>query len=342
MKANIKNDYDVFANFQKNENYPLYSLNRNDLAYFFDLLNKFYLEYKNFINIGSNILFGLELEYAYKISEYYNNDSIEKLKAKELVYWRVKPEPTVYLGGEVTSPILTDVPNSWDELYQICNLIKKYAIVNNDTGSHIHFDLSILKNDICVWLRFFKLWAAYEDVIYRFSYGENLNERSALLEYARPISNKLSELVKEEHYYLNNLINDLSCLLSFKEDALNFFSYDMAGNEYTKTIEVRVPNGTLNPIIWQNNVNFFAKLIQYTSSEKYNNDIIEARLLEPKVSKNDLEKYRLINTRSALELADLIFNNNEDKIYFLRQYFKNFEIANDNSYYLAKQFTVIR
>ena len=35
--------------------------------------------------------------------------------------------------------------------------------------------------------------------------------------------------------------------------------------------------------------------------------------------------YNKIYLEQALEFADLIFNNNIDKIYFLRQYLKSFE-----------------
>ena len=40
-----------------------------------------------------------------------------------------------------------------------------------------------------------------------------------------------------------------------------------------------------------------------------------------------LEKYNEIVLPQALELADLIFQNNYDKIYFLRQYLKSFETS---------------
>ena len=38
----------------------------------------------------------------------------------------------------------------------------------------------------------------------------------------------------------------------------------------------------------------------------------------------------------ALEFVDLIFDNNMDKIYFLRQYLKSFEVSDE--YEIAKSF----
>ena len=44
--------------------------------------------------------------------------------------------------------------------------------------------------------------------------------------------------------------------------------------------------------------------------------------------------------KKAIELGDLIFDNNLDKVYFLRQYLKSFEIGN-NTLEKAKQFTKV-
>ena len=48
--------------------------------------------------------------------------------------------------------------------------------------------------------------------------------------------------------------------------------------------------------------------------------------------------YKNIFLTQAIEFVDLIFNNNLDKIYFLRQYLKSFE--EKDSYEKAKKFTI--
>ena len=54
-------------------------------------------------------------------------------------------------------------------------------------------------------------------------------------------------------------------------------------------------------------------------------DIINRRLEN---SKNiDYKLYNEIDIEEALEFSDLIFDNNLDKVYFLIQYFKNFDYA---------------
>ena len=95
------------------------------------------------------------------------------------------------------------------------------------------------------------------------------------------------------------------------------------------TIECRVANGTFNPIIWQNNINLLIKLLEYSKSEDFNDELLNRRLQET-ISKeipSNIYKYSQIQTESAIELADLIFDNNLDKIYFLRQYFKDMTVG---------------
>lgn len=52
--------------------------------------------------------------------------------------------------------------------------------------------------------------------------------------------------------------------------------------------------------------------------------------------------YNRINLPLALELVDMIFDNNLDKVYFLRQYLKNYqEISIDPCHAVkAKRFTL--
>ena len=42
-----------------------------------------------------------------------------------------------------------------------------------------------------------------------------------------------------------------------------------------------------------------------------------------------VKNYNIINIEEVLELADLIFDNNLDKVNFLRQYLKNFKTIDE-------------
>ena len=65
----------------------------------------------------------------------------------------------------------------------------------------------------------------------------------------------------------------------------------------------------------------------YLSAEGDGNaDVLEYKLEKEYVPFKDNEYfYNEINFKNALEFVDIIFDNNLDKVYFLRQYFKNFE-----------------
>ena len=131
---------------------------------------------------------------------------------------------------------------------------------------------------------------------------------------------------------LNRVNND-------KYQAVNFNHVnDFSEYGNYNTVEFRCPNGTLDPVIWQNNLNLFVKLIQYSKRDDFNNDLINERrkINEDFVeSDNDFTKIYL---RQALEFADLIFFNNADKVYFLRQYLKNYQCG-DKEFERAKPFT---
>jgi len=105
------------------------------------------------------------------------------------------------------------------------------------------------------------------------------------------------------------------------------------------TLEFRSPNGTIDPVIWQNNLNMLVNLLLYCKSNDFNNDVIDKRHDKYKEKYNSLYWYNEIYIDQALELCDLIFTNNLDKINFLRQYLKSFEICNKGKYIKSKRFT---
>ena len=101
-----------------------------------------------------------------------------------------------------------------------------------------------------------------------------------------------------------------------KYQAVNFRHYDTL-----KTIEFRCPNGTLNPVIWQNNINTVTKLMLAARNKKIDEDFLDYKL------EKEPDKFTLLP--KALELADIIFDNDLDKMYFLKQYKKDFSFIEE-------------
>ena len=338
---------DMFNFIYEDKNDLLSKMNNKDKDELLRLLKEYKIELRNKLNLADNVTFGLELEFnsgtPQKIDSGVKSLNYRWLLEKKLhnAYWEFKKETSSPAGFEITSPILLDTEENYKQLNEICNMLKiqNVMITNKDAG-HIHFGTQIIGNNLEDWLKFFKLYTLYENIIYRFGYGEYEDKRDFLHNYASPLANK---------YYQNLKIieskNDLISLrklfdtmkTTYKKEALSLYKVSDGGTSFEKnrTIEFRMPNASIEPIIWQNNINFFAHLLN-ASKKDIDTELLMKKIEDKKYTLNDYEYYNIINIDEALELADLIFDNNLDKINFLRQYMKDFET--NNKYIKSKEF----
>lgn len=326
------------------ENTQLSRLNKDDLFQILLLLNDYYIDYRDKININQDITFGLEIEF--ENADYQMIDKIiDNLNLKKLSWtktkWNTVNEITISNGGETKSPILKDNIEAWRQLKLVLENISSNASINKACGAHIHIGKNILNDDINSWKNFLLLWSTYENIIFRFGYGEYLNARPFINRFAAPLSTHIENKSKNRYKNYKNLaksINEICKNHAFNLDHLSFNC--CYGSENTNTIEFRNFNGSLNPIIWQNNVNFITKLLLYCADYNFNYDVVNKRKFDNKNKfQYPIYSYHLINIRQAVELADLIFDNNLDKINFLKQYFKNYQISYE--YIKAKKLTKI-
>ena len=328
-------DETLFKEFPPNENETFSSINGTSLLDLIILLKNYYLTLRESLNLNKKVSFGLELEFT-SLNEEMIRFIMNELFPKE--EWLLKNETTVKNGLEIASAILIDAKNTWYTLKEVCERISPYAKESLDAGAHIHIGAHILGSNKMTWLNLMKLWAVYENIIFRFSYNEHLTARPLLFGYAPPIAKYLwqdYEQAIKNNYDINDLI-DLITRKYSKEHALTFshvYSTDFTKRKYKNTIEFRIPNGTLNPIIWQNNVNLFTKMMLYAKSSSFNHDIIDKRYEKVKDMFHNLNYYNEIFLEQALEFCDLIFTSNIDKLNFLKQYLKNYKIANNRHDY---------
>ncbi len=319
-----------------NSNDKLSSLNKKDLEEFIKFLLQYKLKLRGNIGINTGYTFGLELEFENikdEISDFENEFRHLKLNngnIREAYHdtdlWDIKTDTTLTEnnGREITSPIETDNIKTWEDLKKVCSFIKRYASVGPHSAGHIHIGSQALGDSKTALLNLLKLWAVYENVLYRYGYNEFLS-KNPLIKYSKPSSHDYNEIY-------NKLVNDMSIsvenilqLLTGRMKAISFSTTTLVSDEekiaYKDTIEFRSPNGTLDPVIWQNNVNTFIKLLKCAKESKFDMDTIIKR--ERKTNKIEQDNYNQIFIDEALELADLIFDNNLDKLYFLRQYIKD-------------------
>lgn len=312
----------TFINPEKNDYFSY--LRGTDLQDLLIETSNFFLEYRNSLNLPKDLTFGVEIEYEgllkTKIDRFINN------KLKE---WTSKTDGSLHYGGEITSPIMNDDIKYWEELKIVCNyLTKKAADTLHNAGGHIHVGANFLGQDLEAWKCFLKLYTAYEHILFRFVYGDKISARKTLYRYAPPVADTIYSMIN----YISDTDNLFKILwnlpLNSKYIALNFFNVDIFNTYgYKKnTIEFRSPNGTTNNIVWQNNINALSKMLLAAKNKIIDEDFLDYKLNNEYLSFKENEYiYSNICLKNALEFVDLVFNNNLDKIYFLRQYLKEFQ-----------------
>jgi hypothetical protein len=80
-------------------------------------------------------------------------------------------------------------------------------------------------------------------------------------------------------------------------------------------------------------------MLKYARSKNFDQDIVTKRLLKLKDEDLTINLYNEIYLEHALELCDILFTNNYDKIYFLRRYLKEFK-AETMPFVKVKKFTL--
>lgn len=222
------------------------------------------------------------------------------------------------VGGEIVSPICESTRETWQELWKVCRLIEEHGgYVDEDCSVHIHVDFSIFDLDKKKWHKLLCLWAIYEEVLLQFAAGEFQQIRPGYLDYAYPIREAVQESIMN-----GNPIWEHGWLDEKKENAVNLRylkQYLNDGNPELYTVEFRIGNGTLNPVIIQNLIRCYYGLLK---AVKEDNPILDDYLKKYEgilYGVSELE-YQESDFDMACELVDIIFDNNTDKFCFLKQY----------------------
>ena len=336
----LVDDSPVFKFINANGNDQLSKMSGFDLQDLIILMDEYYIQLRNSLGLEQDITFGLELEFenamkdriTRKLSETFSNDN-----------WRVKDDTTLCNGAEIVSPPLKYNETTWEDLDKVCSIVEPLASIGFNSGGHIHVGTQVLGDDKKSWLNFIKMWSIYENIIFRFVYGDFLTARPKILKYAKPIAKFFWQDYQHLKLYSPSLNHIIYRISHDRYQAVNFKNV-LAGN-YNKycennTIEFRCPNGSLNPAIWQNNVNFLVKFLIYSRSTSFDDDLVQNRYQLNLDRFMELKWYDEIYLEQALELCDMLFTNNLDKVYFLKQYLKSFQVLEKNcDYAKAPQLT---
>ncbi len=311
-----------------NGNDQISSMDSNDLDEFLKLLNNYELILREKLDFDNNITFGMEIECErvdIKLIEEHLN------KIKFVKKWLIEPDESLKQtdGLEFISPIYKNEKYVYQELRQVCNILKRFSYIGKRAGGHIHIGAHLIENENNLY-NLINFWLLYEHIIFRFTNGEFLYSRPNIYSFAIPLREEMGLLPIE----CNKDLNELKC--RFIDTCIRLYNIkNLKKQKLKNTIEFRCPNGTLDSVIWQNNLNFFVKFIEYSKNTEMDHDEIckllySASLVEP-------NNYYKIYLKEAIYLCDQIFDKNIDKIYFLKQYLKNFEVS--TLYIRSKKFT---
>ena len=216
--------------------------------------------------------------------------------------WELSSDITLINGTEAISPILRkDIASH--EIYTVCNALYSLGQETSERcGGHIHIGADYL-TDLQDWKNLRNIWNNTEKILYIISNRKGEIPREEVLKYAKPISGKDESKQKtinlESESDLENFIAGIKKIQGDRFSAINYVN---VGEEEKNTIEFRLPNGTLDPTTWIENINLFGGLVrvshelskimlkseeQRTEEEKkmlYNYEVIQMEQDERKVA----------------------------------------------------------
>ena len=217
--------------------------------------------------------------------------------------WKLKPDDTLDDGIEAV-PLSGLTPSTaGDEIYRACKaLCLSGQTISERCGGHIHIGADYL-TDLQDWKNLRTIWNNTEKILYIISNRKGEIPRKGVLVYARPISG--NDELKQEIINLENesdlekFIVETKIIQGTRYSGINYCN---VWRKEKNTIEFRLPNGTLDPTTWIENINLFGGLVrvshelseimlksaeQRTEEEKkmlYNYEVIQTEQDERKVA----------------------------------------------------------
>ena len=252
------------------------------------------------ITLPGQMTIGVEIESEGLASREEIEKIIENLLKERT--WELSSDITLINGTEAISPILRkDIASH--EIYTVCNALYSLGQETSERcGGHIHIGADYL-TDLQDWKNLRNIWNNTEKILYIISNRKGEIPREEVLKYAKPISGKDESKQKtinlESESDLENFIAGIKKIQGDRFSAINYVN---VGEEEKNTIEFRLPNGTLDPTTWIENINFFGGLVrvshelskimlkseeQRTEEEKkmlYNYEVIQMEQDERKVA----------------------------------------------------------
>lgn len=294
-------------------------------------------DYRFDLGVSNKYMFGVELEftgiYLDNLARIFSDSKVpvkfildHKNKYVNYNMWYLDCDRTVtvdvqdrFYNGELSSRIMTDRKEVWQELKLICQLLRSNGVgVNSKCSNHVTVGLSYISDERYFFEVLSKLLVLYENEINLFYMGDSFGIRETKSAYARNIGLSILEKIDKVDFSASDYLFRLcehSLKVFGKHDGINLRKYPRE-----ELMEIRYPNGTVNEKTIQNNINFSLKLI-----DAIDRGIFDLDYLSKMIANNRDRLYRKLNEGScSLEdfyrLVDMISINDKDRKDFSKQY----------------------
>ena len=242
--------------------------------------------------------------------------------------WELSSDITLINGTEAISPILRkDIASH--EIYTVCNALYSLGQETSERcGGHIHIGADYL-TDLQDWKNLRNIWNNTEKILYIISNRKGEIPRKGVLVYARPISgndeSKQEIINLENESDLEKFIVETKIIQGTRYSGINYCN---VGRKEKNTIEFRLPNGTLDPTTWIENINLFGGLVRV--SHELSKIMLKSAEQRTEEEKKMLYNYKVIQTeqdeRKVAEALIGLCVSQEQMQTYLDRYDENSEL----------------
>lgn len=282
------------------------------------------------INLPPQMTVGIEIECIG-----HNSENIKELVNKFgfVGNWNAKDDGSLGCHSvEVTSPILTyDHTKSLESIKNVCNMLNELGQkVNQTCGGHIHIGADYLTSKES-YINLLEICSNSEKEIFIISNESGEKTRTGARYYSRFMSGSLEKFIDKGNVKIDNIRDVKSLAKNIESDRYFGVNFQNLGKKKKNTIEFRMPNGTINPKTWIENINLFGGIVK--ASEELSNIQLkpeEERTEDEKKKIDAFNKMKSVDSDSN-EILDSLLElciRKEDRHIYKERFEANYNLFN--------------
>lgn len=219
--------------------------------------------------------------------------------------WSFEEDCTV--DGEIVSPIMYDTPEHWEQLRQVCDIVKRHGgIASERTGSHVHVSTGSYGRSVDRHAELSRMTSQYEDILYRVSTNPFRGQHRPS-EWCAPyeVTDRYIERARNSGVVADYFGSSHAYGINYAASG--------TGNPSRDNVEFRQWDGTLNPGIIQAQVKVSAAMVDAAERN------VEVHGLSPAdrepfgINANNGTRDDQQGTARFRDMLDTLFYRREDK-----------------------------